>query len=163
MSAAADHSQVQVLDNLANPDVGDGGSEKDRERAAKIKLLNEQVRFQLPPYFVLILRAFSVIEGIALKVDPEYSIITETFPYLSRRLLTDDNEEVRRALRQVLYGGGTRMNMERFQTLFGSLQNFSTDGLPAQPAPASLAPPAVPGAVPVVARTFCSRWRASSA
>lgn len=27
-----------------------------------------QVKFRLPPYFVLILRAFSVIEGIALKV-----------------------------------------------------------------------------------------------
>jgi len=38
------------------------------ERAAKIQLLQEKVKFVLPPYFVLILRAFSVIEGIALKV-----------------------------------------------------------------------------------------------
>lgn len=33
-------------------------------------MLQEKVKFRLPPYFVLILRAFSVIEGIALKVDP---------------------------------------------------------------------------------------------
>jgi aarF domain-containing kinase len=120
-----------VLDNLANPgsSTDHSASEKDRERAQKIRMLNEQVKFRLPPYFVLILRAFSVIEGIALKVDPQYSIITETFPYLSRRLLTDDNEEVRRALRQVLYGDRKRMDMERFKTLFESLQNFTTDGL----------------------------------
>jgi aarF domain-containing kinase len=91
-----------VLTNLSNPSkVGASDSSLDQERRRKIRKLNEEVKFRLPPYFVLILRAFSVIEGIALKVDPRYSIINETFPYLSRRLLTDDNEEVRRALRQV--------------------------------------------------------------
>ncbi len=32
-------------------------------------------RRQVPAYFALILRAFSVIEGIALRVDPSYSIV----------------------------------------------------------------------------------------
>lgn len=140
------------MDNLANPDQvgGDAQSEKDRERRAKIKLLREQIKFQLPPYFVLILRAFSVIEGIALKADPEYSIITETFPYLSRRLLTDNSEEVRRALRQVLYGDGKRMDIERFRTLFDALGRFSTDGLTASAPPAGLpAPPAAPQRAPL--------------
>eukprot|EP00892_Ulva_mutabilis_P008423 jgi/Ulvmu1/5953/UM026_0075.1 len=122
---------ASVLSNLADPSSLEGADSKDRERAQKIRMLNEQVKFRLPPYFVLILRAFSVIEGIALKVDPDYSIITETFPFLSRKLLTDDNEQVRRALREVLYGGKERMDMERFRTLFDSLQSFSTDGLTA--------------------------------
>lgn len=108
-------------------------------------MLREQIKFQLPPYFVLILRAFSVIEGIALKVDPEYSIINETFPYLSRRLLTDNNEEVRRALRQVLYGDGKRMDMDRFRTLFDSLGRYSTDGLPTSGAAAAAPAPAAQG------------------
>lgn len=29
----------------------------------------------IPPYFGLVLRAFCVIEGIALKVDPDYAIV----------------------------------------------------------------------------------------
>ncbi len=33
------------------------------------------VAAQVPAYFALILRAFSVIEGIALRVDPSYSIV----------------------------------------------------------------------------------------
>ena len=93
---------ASVLSNLSDPGKGaDTGSRLDAERRRKVRALNEQVKFRLPPYFVLILRAFSVIEGIALKVDPQYAIITETFPYLSRRLLTDENPEVRKALRQV--------------------------------------------------------------
>ena len=58
----------------------------------------------MPSYFALILRAFSVIEGIALRVDPQYSIVQETFPYLARRLLTDNSPRTRAALRQLLYG-----------------------------------------------------------
>lgn len=46
--------------------------------------------FVIPPYFALILRAFSVLEGIGLDADPDYSIVDECYPYLSKRLLTDD-------------------------------------------------------------------------
>jgi len=45
-----------------------------------------------------------VIEGTALRVDPDYAIVKETFPYLSRRLLTDNQPRARAALRQLLYG-----------------------------------------------------------
>lgn len=46
--------------------------------------------FVLPPYFALILRAFSVLEGIGLEADPDYTIVNECYPYISKRLLTDD-------------------------------------------------------------------------
>jgi len=66
--------------------------------------LSKGYPIDIPPYFALILRAFSVIEGTALRVDPDYAIVKETFPYLSRRLLTDDQPRARAALRQLLYG-----------------------------------------------------------
>lgn len=66
--------------------------------------LTEKYPFQIPSYFALILRAFSVIEGIALRVDPDYAIVQECFPYLARRLLTDNSPRVRAALQQMLYG-----------------------------------------------------------
>ena len=55
---------ASVLTNLSNPgDVASGSmSAEDRARRQKIRYLNEKVKFRLPPYFVLILRAFSVIE-----------------------------------------------------------------------------------------------------
>lgn len=66
--------------------------------------LTKRFPFQVPSYFALILRAFSVIEGIALRADPQYSIVAETFPYLARRLLTDNSPRTRAALKQLLYG-----------------------------------------------------------
>jgi aarF domain-containing kinase len=139
---------------------------------AELETLGKVYPFSIPPFFALILRAFSVIEGIALTVDPDYSIvqvgphsplhacalaslvnqmlvrcakqlgcwcnycllccvcfgvrlllklatvlivlsIQECFPYLARRLLADDDPRVRQALKDVLYGGKTRLDVDR--------------------------------------------------
>jgi hypothetical protein len=47
--------------------------------------------FRIPPYFAYIAKSFSVLEGIGLSNDPQYSIINECLPYVSNRLLTDKN------------------------------------------------------------------------
>lgn len=52
--------------------------------------ISEDYVFVIPPYFALILRAFSVLEGIGLEADPDYTIVDECYPYISKRLITDD-------------------------------------------------------------------------
>ena len=47
--------------------------------------------FRIPPYFFILLRAFSVIEGIGIRADPSFSIVDECFPYIARRVLSDDS------------------------------------------------------------------------
>jgi hypothetical protein len=42
---------------------------------AELESLGKTYPFSIPSFFALILRAFSVIEGIALTVDPDYSIV----------------------------------------------------------------------------------------
>ena len=49
------------------------------------------------------LRAFSVLEGIALINDPDYSILNECLPYISQRVLTDASPRARRALQTFVY------------------------------------------------------------
>ena len=49
-------------------------------------------------------------------------------PYLSRRLLTDNNPRMRAALRSLLYGDGQRLDINRLQSLISSFGNFSTSG-----------------------------------
>lgn len=65
--------------------------------------------FKVPPYVLYVSRAFSTLEGIGLSVNKDYSIVKEAFPYLSRRLFTDDSPRARAALRSMVYGksGGT--------------------------------------------------------
>ncbi|KAG2454550.1 hypothetical protein HYH02_000395 [Chlamydomonas schloesseri] len=80
----------------------------------------------IPPYFGLVLRAFCVIEGIALKTDENYAIVQECMPYLSRRLLTDNNPRMRAALRQLLYGNKNRIDVERLSRMVSAFGSFTT-------------------------------------
>ncbi|GFR43298.1 hypothetical protein Agub_g4364, partial [Astrephomene gubernaculifera] len=72
-----------------------------------LQTLGKHYPIQVPPFFALILRAFSVIEGIALRVDPAYSIVADCLPYLATRLLEDDSPRVRALLRDILYGSSS--------------------------------------------------------
>lgn len=60
--------------------------------------------FQIPPYFAYIAKCFSVLEGIGLSNDEKYSIINECLPYVSKRLLTDQNERTGAALSTFIFG-----------------------------------------------------------
>ena len=64
--------------------------------------------FVVPPYILYVARAFSTLEGIGLTANEDYSIVSEAFPYLSRRLLTDDSPRAKAALRSMLYGSEGR-------------------------------------------------------
>ncbi|GMH38694.1 hypothetical protein BSKO_06578 [Bryopsis sp. KO-2023] len=91
--------------------------------------LSNDYPFQVPTFFALILRAFSVIEGIALRVDPEFSIVMACFPYMSRRLLTDNSPRMNQILKGMLYGKKQRLDVERLQTMSDGLKSFTVDGL----------------------------------
>ncbi len=64
-------------------------------------------------YFALIIRAISVLEGIALVGDPGFAIVDEAYPFVARRLLTSDSPRLREALRYMVYGKEGRFNAER--------------------------------------------------
>jgi aarF domain-containing kinase len=88
--------------------------------------------FQIPAYFGYILRAFSVLEGIGLSSDKNYSIANECYPYVARRLLTDKSPETRKALEQLLYGteNGEHANLsvrrvKQLSSAFGSYTSIT--------------------------------------
>ena len=124
---------VEPLGSILSQLSGGGGATKLNIDAVMGELedLGKRYPFSIPPFFALILRAFSVIEGIALGVDPDYAIVQECFPYLSRRLLSDDNPRVRKALRDVLYGNKQRLDVDRLIRLADAFTSFTTDGLSA--------------------------------
>ena len=84
--------------------------------------------FQIPSYFGYILRSFSVLEGIGLASDKNYSIANECYPYVARRLLTDSSPETKRALEQLLYGAQgpkAALSVRRVKQLAGAFGNYS--------------------------------------
>ena len=70
-----------------------------QELAADLAEITYEFPFRIPPYSALIIRAISVLEGIALVGNPQFAIIDEAYPYLSKKLLTDDSPRMREALR----------------------------------------------------------------
>lgn len=44
------------------------------------------------------------LEGICLSADEDFSIISECFPYVAKRLLSDDSERAQSALKNMIYG-----------------------------------------------------------
>ncbi|KAG6521416.1 hypothetical protein ZIOFF_018534 [Zingiber officinale] len=62
--------------------------------------------FNVPAYYALILRSFTVLEGLAIYADPNFKVIAASYPYFAKRLLTDPNPYLRDALIELLFQDG---------------------------------------------------------
>lgn len=91
----------------------------------QVESLAEQYPLTIPPWFGLIVRAFSAIEGLGLGLDSSYSIVNQCFPFLARRLLTDDSPRVRAALKSFLYGSEQQLKVERVNDMIEGYRNFT--------------------------------------
>lgn len=77
--------------------------------------------FSLPPYYIAIIRCLGVLEGVAIQVDKESRIISDAYPYIASRLLTDSAPELQSALQQLLFKDG-KPRWERFEELLEEAQ-----------------------------------------
>jgi len=75
--------------------------------------------FQLPPYYALIIRSLITLEGIALSVDPNFKILGAAYPYFARRLMEDENPELRNSLKEMLFDENN-LKLERLDDLLTS-------------------------------------------
>ena len=104
----------------------------------------------MPSAHADIAKSFSVLEGIGLAVGPNYSIIDETLPYISRRILTDPSPRTAGALETFLFGdakedrAGRVLDAERVGTLVDGAKRYAASTTPLA---ASAAASATAGAV----------------
>lgn len=83
--------------------------------------------FAIPDYFVYMSRAFATLEGIGLSSNEDYSILKECYPYLAKRLLSDDSPRARKALRTLLYGKkGKELDLTKLRELSVGLESYTT-------------------------------------
>lgn len=95
---AREEMMQQMEDQLKQEGVDVGGVSNMMEEISK---RNKEI-FQVPPYVLYTTRAFSTLEGIGLSVNEDYAIVQECYPYLAKRLMTDDSPRSRNALRNML-------------------------------------------------------------
>lgn len=78
--------------------------------------------FRVPAYYALIIRSLVTLEGIAIHIDPNFKVLTEAYPYIAKRLLTDPAPELRASLRDLLFKDGT-FRWNRLENLLRNASN----------------------------------------
>ncbi|KAJ7551047.1 hypothetical protein O6H91_07G131600 [Diphasiastrum complanatum] len=73
-------------------------------------------KFRLPAYFSLVVRSLTVLEGVALSKDPNYKVLGNSYPWIARKVLTDNSPQLRSTLQELLYKDGV-FQVDRLQSL----------------------------------------------
>ena len=135
---------IPLMDKALTPYVKGGGAKKYEEELMKLygvddtmeskvggfqamtqdalTVLND-VPFSIPPYFAILGRAIVTLEGVALTGNPDYGIIMESYPFIARKLLSEDRPEIQKALQEVLYSGTSEDGSIKFNRLLALLNN----------------------------------------
>ncbi|XP_076936888.1 protein ACTIVITY OF BC1 COMPLEX KINASE 3, chloroplastic-like [Bidens hawaiensis] len=58
--------------------------------------------FRMPPYYTLLLRSLASFEGLAMAGDPNFNTFEDSYPYVVRKLLTDNSLDTRKILHAVV-------------------------------------------------------------
>ncbi len=90
--------------------------------------------FRVPSRFALIIRAVVSQEGLALRLDPEFKILKIAYPYIAKKLLTDNSEEILEILLEVVFDNEGRIQIEKVESLLNILfkdnENINSDLIP---------------------------------
>ena len=117
---------VPVIDKLLSPYITRGGGAnkfKSVEEYSFSKVTREVLKarlelpFSIPPYIAQLARAIAILEGIALKVDPEYKLVMEAYPFVTRNLFKDQRDGAQQLLRETLYDEKGRIKPQRLSVL----------------------------------------------
>ncbi|XP_070031194.1 uncharacterized protein [Nicotiana tomentosiformis] len=69
---------------------------------SKIVSVAFKYHFRMPPYFTLLLRSLASLEGLAVAGDPSFKTFEAAFPYVVRKLLSDNSAATRKILHSVV-------------------------------------------------------------
>ena len=119
LSPTADMTPIiPALEEVLGGSLGDSvGSFNFKAITDRFSELMFDYPFRVPARFALIIRAVVSQEGLALRLDPQFRIIAVAYPYVARRLLAGDTQEMREKLLEVIFDGEGRLRLDRLENL----------------------------------------------
>jgi len=113
-----------------------------RTVTTKFNALVYQHPIRIPERYALVIRSLLTQEGICLRLRPAFHFLEVAYPYIARRLLTDDDPALRERLIQVLLQDG-RFQWARLENLVSLARSGGGGGggAPGAPAPSSTSSP----------------------
>lgn len=130
LPAGVDTSEVEPVIGAILDQALEGGGAKSinfQSLSDELAAVTFDFPFSIPPAFALLLRALSVLEGIALVGDPEFKLIMESFPFVSKLVMTDRSPALRQALKEIVYKDGS-FSPTRLRVLVDSSQGIINEG-----------------------------------
>lgn len=100
------------------------------------------LKFSNPPFFTVIIRSLTILEGVALSVDPNFRLVRGAYPYVLRQLLSpEDDEGTPEALTKLLIrlltvnGEGKEIEWERLRSFLKLAQKAAKTYDPSEQEP----------------------------
>ncbi|CAH9119036.1 unnamed protein product [Cuscuta europaea] len=94
---------MELKDALGEVEFTDGIPDVKFSRVlAKILSVAFKFHFRMPPYYTLLLRSLASLEGLAVAADPRFKTFEAAYPYVVRKLLTDNSPAMRSILHSVV-------------------------------------------------------------
>lgn len=120
MAEALTNAVMNAMDN------GEGSSLNFTKLSRNIQEASNQLPFKLPPFYTLIVRTLTILEGLALNVDPSFRLIRGAYPFIMKQILEDPSQEMIDLLKAVLLypNGGIQWDkLEQFISIASSAES----------------------------------------
>lgn len=99
---------IPALANVFNNALGASVAELNFKKITdEMSAMMYEFPFRVPAYYALIIRSMVTLEGIAINIDPNFKVLSKAYPYVAKRLLTDQSPELRKSLKDLLFKDGT--------------------------------------------------------
>ncbi|CAL4885876.1 unnamed protein product [Urochloa decumbens] len=72
--------------------------------------------FRMPPYYTLVLRSLASLEGLAVAADGTFKTFQAAYPYVVRKLLSDNSLATRRLLNQAIFNRRKEFQWQKINT-----------------------------------------------
>ena len=121
----------EVLGDSLGAEVGNFNLKNVTDKFSKLMY---SYPFRVPSRFALIIRAVVSQEGLALRLDPEFKILKVAYPYIAKKLLTDNSDEILEILIDIIFDSEGRIQIEKVESLLNVLfkdsENINSDLIP---------------------------------
>ncbi len=114
----------EVLGNSLGKEVGNFNFKEITDKFSKLMY---SYPFRVPSRFALIIRAVVSQEGLALRLDPEFKIVRIAYPYIAKKLLTDNSDEIINILLEVIFDKNGKIQISKLESLLNILFKDSID------------------------------------
>ena len=108
---------INALNNaLMNSTEGGSASSLNFTRLNQnLEAISDLIPFRLPPFYTLIIRSLTILEGLAVFVDPSFRLIRGAYPFIARQILTNPSPEMTKLLQSLIVTSDGRIRWDKLE------------------------------------------------